>query len=98
MSMDENPYRAPQERPLAAPAANEHGPRYESVGQRLISVALLLFVFLGLFVPTMLLAMSSNFGDAGRAAIGYAAWVGAFAWLGAVVWLIYRVIRRLHRS
>jgi hypothetical protein len=92
--MDENPYKAPQGKPLVAPAANGPGRPYESTGQRFISVALLLFVVLGLFGPTMLLAMSSNFGDAERVVLGYAAWAGALAWLGAVVWLIYRLIRR----
>jgi hypothetical protein len=96
--MDDNPYESPQKQPFIAPAADGPGRRYESTGQRAISVALLLFVFLGLFGPTTLLATSSDMGDEGRAVSGYVAWVGACAWLGAVVWLIYRVIRRHTRK
>jgi hypothetical protein len=92
--MDENPYRAPQEKPLAYPPPSGLRRRYESVGQRLISLALLLFVFVFLFVPTTLMSVYSAVGDMGKSLIYYALLVGAVAWIGAVVWLICRMIRR----
>jgi hypothetical protein len=95
--MDENPYRAPQEKPIAGPAVNGPGPRYESLIQRFISVALLLFVFVGPFGVATLAAIFSTMGNSGNA-MSYTVYLGALTWLGAVVWLIYRVIRRHHKS
>ncbi len=91
--MDENPYRAPQERPLIPPVANGSGRPYETVSQRFISVALLLFAFLG---PFGLATLSIVFYDTQARAIEYAASIGALIWLSAVGWLIIRVIRRNH--
>jgi hypothetical protein len=94
--MEEKPYNAPQEKPLVAPAAKELGRRYESVGQRCISVALLLFVFIG---PLGVAILANYFSTIRNAdAMSYSINLGALTWLGAIVWLIYRVIRRHHKS
>jgi hypothetical protein len=92
--MDENPYKAPHGEPLVPPAMSRSGPRYESLNQRLISLALLLFV---LFAPVLLVELpiivSNMTGETGDA-VSYLITLGAMIWLSAVLWLIVRVIRR----
>ena len=92
--MYENPYTAPQEEPLDRHEVDASSQRrYESLGQRFLSVALLLVVLTG---PLWLATIGAVFSRGWSPAVANSAVSAAImVWLAAAGWLIVRVIRRI---